>query len=121
MLDGIDGPIARKLDVRNRIPTLDGNSLDLIIDYFTCTIVPVAFLDRFDIRFPEGVHYEEIRYEGYGIGGAAVIVEGKIVERDHGRPHFPSSILMMPEKSLPRSTAKIWGRSGSLRSVIKVT
>jgi phosphatidylcholine synthase len=48
VLDGVDGPLARKLDVRNRIPTLDGNSLDLIIDYFTCTIVPVAFLYRFD-------------------------------------------------------------------------
>jgi phosphatidylcholine synthase len=35
--------------VRSRIPTLNGNSLDLIIDYFTCTIVPVAFLYRFDI------------------------------------------------------------------------
>ena len=49
LLDGIDGPIARKLDVRNRIPTLNGNSLDLIIDYFTCTIIPVAFLCRFDV------------------------------------------------------------------------
>lgn len=49
LLDGIDGPIARKLDVRNRIPTLDGNSLDLIIDYFTCTIIPVAFLCKFDV------------------------------------------------------------------------
>jgi phosphatidylcholine synthase len=49
VLDGVDGPIARRLDVRSRIPTLDGNSLDLIIDYFTCTIVPVAFLYRFHI------------------------------------------------------------------------
>ena len=49
VLDGVDGPIARKLDVQARIPTLNGNSLDLIIDYFTCTIVPVAFLYRFDI------------------------------------------------------------------------
>ncbi len=49
LLDGIDGPIARRLDVAGRIPTLNGNSLDLIIDYFTCTIVPVAFLSRFDI------------------------------------------------------------------------
>lgn len=48
LLDGVDGPIARKLDVRSRIPTLNGNSLDLIIDYFTCTIVPVAFLYRFN-------------------------------------------------------------------------
>ena len=49
ILDGVDGPIARKLDVRSRVPTLDGNALDLIIDYFTCTIVPVAFLTRFDL------------------------------------------------------------------------
>lgn len=49
LLDGVDGPIARKLDVRSRIPTLNGNSLDLIIDYFTCTIVPVAFLYRFNV------------------------------------------------------------------------
>jgi phosphatidylcholine synthase len=49
LLDGVDGPIARKLDVRNRIPTLNGNALDLIIDYFTCIIVPVAFLDRFNV------------------------------------------------------------------------
>ena len=49
VLDGVDGPIARKLDVGLRIPTLNGNSLDLIIDYFTCTIVPVAFINRFDI------------------------------------------------------------------------
>jgi len=49
VLDGVDGPIARKLDVRHRIPTLNGNALDLIIDYFTCIIVPVAFLDRFNL------------------------------------------------------------------------
>ena len=49
ILDGIDGPIARKLAVKERIPNLNGNSLDLIIDYFTCTIVPVAFLDKFDL------------------------------------------------------------------------
>jgi len=55
LLDGIDGPIARKLDVRNRIPTLNGNSLDLIIDYFTCTIIPVAFLCEFDVLPPKTV------------------------------------------------------------------
>src|SRR3954447_1091 len=49
LLDGVDGPIARKLDVKSRIPTLNGNSLDLIIDYFTCTIIPVAFLCKFDV------------------------------------------------------------------------
>ncbi len=49
VMDGIDGPIARKIDVRGCIPHIDGNALDLIVDYFTCTIVPVAFLDKFGL------------------------------------------------------------------------
>lgn len=49
VLDGVDGPIARRLDVGARVPVLDGHALDLIVDYFTCTIVPVAFLYRFDV------------------------------------------------------------------------
>lgn len=49
ILDGIDGPLARRLDVGKRVPNLNGHSLDLIIDYFTCTILPVAFLDQFDM------------------------------------------------------------------------
>lgn len=49
VLDGVDGPIARRLEVERRIPGFDGNTLDLIVDYFTCTIVPVAFLYRFDV------------------------------------------------------------------------
>lgn len=49
VLDGIDGPIARAIDVGARVPVLNGNTLDLIVDYFTCTIVPVAFLYRFNV------------------------------------------------------------------------
>jgi len=40
--------------VRRRTPEFDGNALDLMVDYFTCTIVPVAFLYRFDV-LPEVV------------------------------------------------------------------
>ena len=49
VLDGVDGPIARKLNIKEVVPTLDGDRLDLIIDYFTCAIVPVAFLDKFKV------------------------------------------------------------------------
>lgn len=49
ILDGIDGPIARKIEIRRRVPVVDGHTLDAIVDYFTCSIVPVAFLDRFDL------------------------------------------------------------------------
>ncbi len=68
ILDGIDGPFARKLNVRERIPTINGNSLDLIVDYFTCTIVPVAFLDKF-MRLPS---------KSVGPLGLAILVTGAL-------------------------------------------
>ena len=44
ILDGIDGPIARKLDVVIHAPWLSGVVLDEIVDYFTYVIIPVMFL-----------------------------------------------------------------------------
>ena len=44
LIDGIDGPIARALEVQRRVPRIDGFMLDLIIDYVTCVIVPAAFM-----------------------------------------------------------------------------
>jgi phosphatidylcholine synthase len=49
LIDGIDGPIARALMVRERVPRLDGYILDLIIDYVTCVIVPAAFMYEFNV------------------------------------------------------------------------
>lgn len=48
-IDGVDGPIARKLMVRERVPRIDGYVLDLIIDYVTCVIVPAAFMYEFNV------------------------------------------------------------------------
>ncbi len=44
LLDGLDGPIARKLDVVLHAPRLDGQMLDLVVDYVTYVVVPVVFL-----------------------------------------------------------------------------
>lgn len=44
VLDGIDGPIARRLDVGVHAPEVDGHILDLVVDYVTCVVVPVALL-----------------------------------------------------------------------------
>jgi phosphatidylcholine synthase len=49
LIDGIDGPMARALMVRERVPRIDGYVLDLIIDYVTCVIVPAAFMYEFDV------------------------------------------------------------------------
>jgi len=44
VIDGIDGPLARRIDVEIHVLKIDGNILDLVVDYVTCVIVPVAFL-----------------------------------------------------------------------------
>ena len=46
VLDGLDGPIARKIDVVFNAPRVDGYVLDLIVDYLTCVVVPVALMVR---------------------------------------------------------------------------
>jgi phosphatidylcholine synthase len=49
LIDGIDGPVARALEVEKRIPGIDGFLLDLIIDYVTCVIVPACFMYEFKV------------------------------------------------------------------------
>jgi phosphatidylcholine synthase len=49
LIDGVDGPIARALEVERRVPLIDGFLLDLIIDYVTCVIVPACFMYQFEV------------------------------------------------------------------------
>jgi phosphatidylcholine synthase len=43
-VDGIDGPLARKYDVKTHAPEFDGVLLDLIIDYLTYVFIPAFAL-----------------------------------------------------------------------------
>lgn len=43
-VDGIDGPLARRYDVKTNAPVFDGVLLDLIIDYLTYVFVPAYAL-----------------------------------------------------------------------------
>ncbi len=43
-VDGIDGPLARKFDVKTYAPQIDGVLLDLIIDYLTYVFIPAFAL-----------------------------------------------------------------------------
>jgi phosphatidylcholine synthase len=53
IIDGVDGPMARSCDVKTNVPKVDGYVLDLVIDYFTCVVVPAMFLHKFDL-LPDG-------------------------------------------------------------------
>lgn len=43
-VDGIDGPLARRYDVKTNWPTYDGVLMDLIIDYLTYVFIPAFAL-----------------------------------------------------------------------------
>jgi len=44
IVDGIDGPLARRYDVTTNAPNFDGALLDLIIDYLTYVFIPAFAL-----------------------------------------------------------------------------
>ncbi len=44
IIDGIDGPIARALNVRGSIPWFDGAILDFVVDYTTYVLIPAFVL-----------------------------------------------------------------------------
>jgi len=49
VVDGVDGPLARKYDVQTNAPRVDGALLDLIIDYLTYVFIPAYALFAADL------------------------------------------------------------------------
>lgn len=54
VIDGVDGTLARAARVRERLPRVDGEALDLVIDYLTYVFLPVLFIWRGGY-LPEGL------------------------------------------------------------------
>ncbi len=63
LVDGIDGPIARKLQVKAVLPTWSGDMLDNIIDYVTYVLIPAFAL-----------YQRGFMGEGLSFASAAIIV-----------------------------------------------
>ena len=45
-IDGVDGSLARRAHVKTRAPRIDGEALDLIVDYLNYVFVPTIFMWR---------------------------------------------------------------------------
>ncbi len=54
VIDGVDGSLARWARVKERAPRIDGDTLDLIIDYLTYVFVPAVLIVRAGL-VPEGL------------------------------------------------------------------
>ena len=49
VIDGIDGPLARRFEVSKHLPQIDGAILDHIIDYLSYCFIPALMLIRFEL------------------------------------------------------------------------
>ena len=49
IVDGVDGPIARKVHVAERLPWFNGATLDLVVDFTTYVLVPALVLSLSDL------------------------------------------------------------------------
>src|SRR5688500_15043095 len=49
IVDGVDGTLARWARVKERLPRIDGDTLDLVIDYLTYVFVPALFIWRAEL------------------------------------------------------------------------
>jgi phosphatidylcholine synthase len=54
IVDGADGPLARRIGVTDHLPRFSGERLDLIIDYITYVLVPAFILYEAQLM-PEGL------------------------------------------------------------------
>ncbi|MBS0469642.1 MAG: phosphatidylcholine/phosphatidylserine synthase [Proteobacteria bacterium] len=63
VVDGVDGPLARWAGVKDRLPSIDGTILDLVVDYLTYVFVPAVLLYRAGLLPP-----------GWAEAGAAAIL-----------------------------------------------
>lgn len=53
VVDGVDGTLARKADVKTHAPGIDGVVLDTVADYLTWTFIPALFMYRAGLLGPD--------------------------------------------------------------------
>lgn len=74
LVDGIDGPVARKLQVKEILPTWSGELLDNIIDYVTYVLIPAFAL------YQRGFMGEGLSF----LSAAIIVVSSAIYYADTG-------------------------------------
>ncbi len=102
ILDGLDGPIARKFDVPIHAPRVDGHILDLVVDYVTCVVVPIAFMSHFAML---PAHYETLVAGSIFLFSALWFARTDLETDDHWFNGFPAAWnLVVPTMLLAHAT-----------------
>lgn len=87
LVDGIDGPIARRWRVRERLPKWDGAALDFVVDYTTYVFAPAIIL-------AEALGLSSLLGAGMGIvvavSGALYFADTRMKRPDNSFRGFPA-------------------------------
>ncbi|MDN5787909.1 phosphatidylcholine/phosphatidylserine synthase [Pseudorhodobacter sp.] len=87
VVDGIDGPLARRYDVKKNFATYDGVLLDLIIDYLTYVFIPAFALFRSGL-LPDWTGWIVIIVITYG--SVIYFVDTRMKTKDNSFSGFPA-------------------------------
>lgn len=86
-VDGIDGPLARRYDVKQNAPAFDGELLDLIIDYLTYVFIPAYALFKHPDLLPGWTGWVAIIIITFA--SAMYFADTRMKTRDYSFSGFP--------------------------------
>jgi phosphatidylcholine synthase len=87
LVDGIDGPLARRHRVRERLPQWDGAALDFVVDYVTYVFAPAIIIGRaFDMPPVLAATAAII----VGLSGAMYFADTRMKQPDNSFRGFPA-------------------------------
>src|SRR3979411_289563 len=86
IVDGIDGPIARKLDVVRLQPNWSGDMLDLVVDFVTYVFVPAYAITASGLLLPLAA---PLLGGGFAVAGALFFSDRRIKSADNPFRGFP--------------------------------
>ncbi|MEJ6708973.1 MAG: CDP-alcohol phosphatidyltransferase family protein [Amylibacter sp.] len=92
IVDGIDGPLARKYDVKQFAPQYDGMVLDMIIDYITYIFIPAFALFKSGL-LPDWTGWICILVITYS--SAMYMVDTRMKTKDNSFAGFPATWNML--------------------------
>lgn len=87
LVDGIDGPIARRYRVRERLPKWDGAALDFVIDYTTYVFAPAIVIAR-ALELPH--HIGDAAGILIAVTGALYFADTRMKQPDNSFRGFPA-------------------------------
>lgn len=75
VIDGTDGMLARRYEVKRHVPEIDGRTLDDVIDYVAYTFLPVVFLLQAEMLLQPVVFFAALPLLSSAFGFARVDVK----------------------------------------------